>query len=921
MLKKYTAFLLILTTFCSLYPERANSKQKMDDDFLSRVKVAPDTLFFNAFIELEDQIDILSLKEYYASMGFSGDIIVESTVRALQEKSNISQRTIINELFSKYDSTEIAFIKSIWLRNGILLKAVPEVILNLSKDERVKFIHENSLLLFVSVHSAPVDTSTFYILKEHLKNVDPQRLRRAGYSGKNQKIFIIGAQNNYPRIREFLKVHQDSVERAALTKGIIFEKAEKYKRRIIRAGNRGLFAPIIYPIGSVENGDTLGIAYNSRISGIISLDTSGSLLMDVLLAMQQILDRSQNTEVPSIIILEWLPEAKSEFRIIWETIRLLEYLNINIVLPYPYEYDESYVSTIGQDGLPGIFITGLSEIIGSNIVVKGSLPDRILILPDIITDPEGDIFYGVPIALGYAAGLIAVIQEISPQIWRREIQRVLEFSAEVNPASFPRELGTFRCVNAFLSFMGVKEGISKFSGTALDKSSETAIENAQIALSGKISVTLLSDRDGNFKSRLIAGKYITTVSRYGYEPDTIEVNLAPQASLYERILLNPRQKLKASGKLSTHLSGFFDLTSELVFRFNDESYFTYSDSEGNFSIQLVPAEYSVQVIPPFPFSVIKINRLKFGSEPLYFLLEPGDVVLVEDVGDREYLHYYSSALDSLGIDYSVMNTEEKSFSPSGMKLINRKTAIWFSGDLKEEILTRREIDSIAVFLDTGGYIIFTGQNIAESVQDTAFLSRYLGLKYMGNRNELLLFGVKNGGIGERISYISISGPDGADNQTSPDLLTPVSGGIPIFSYDEKGLSAGGISFINNLNQSRVVFLGFGIESVSQPEKSKIFINREDLIKAILYWLWEIEEMEVESEGKEIRVDLIKEEKFYLYQNFPNPFNMRTGIKFTLLNKSDVKLTVYNILGKEVAVLVNSRMEAGEYMVNFNPIFN
>ncbi|MBI2418923.1 MAG: choice-of-anchor J domain-containing protein, partial [Ignavibacteriales bacterium] len=57
--------------------------------------------------------------------------------------------------------------------------------------------------------------------------------------------------------------------------------------------------------------------------------------------------------------------------------------------------------------------------------------------------------------------------------------------------------------------------------------------------------------------------------------------------------------------------------------------------------------------------------------------------------------------------------------------------------------------------------------------------------------------------------------------------------------------------------------------------------------------------------------------FELSQNFPNPFNPSTTIKFGLAEKSNVSLTIYNQLGEKVAVLLNGEMEAGYHKVEWN----
>jgi len=61
------------------------------------------------------------------------------------------------------------------------------------------------------------------------------------------------------------------------------------------------------------------------------------------------------------------------------------------------------------------------------------------------------------------------------------------------------------------------------------------------------------------------------------------------------------------------------------------------------------------------------------------------------------------------------------------------------------------------------------------------------------------------------------------------------------------------------------------------------------------------------------------EKFFLYQNFPNPFNPVTNIKFDLAKAGNVKLTVYNINGEAVATLVEDNLGFGQYNYDFDGV--
>jgi hypothetical protein len=57
--------------------------------------------------------------------------------------------------------------------------------------------------------------------------------------------------------------------------------------------------------------------------------------------------------------------------------------------------------------------------------------------------------------------------------------------------------------------------------------------------------------------------------------------------------------------------------------------------------------------------------------------------------------------------------------------------------------------------------------------------------------------------------------------------------------------------------------------------------------------------------------------YALEQNYPNPFNPTTNINYSLQNAGHVTLKVYDMTGREIATLVNGRMNAGAHTVTFN----
>lgn len=65
------------------------------------------------------------------------------------------------------------------------------------------------------------------------------------------------------------------------------------------------------------------------------------------------------------------------------------------------------------------------------------------------------------------------------------------------------------------------------------------------------------------------------------------------------------------------------------------------------------------------------------------------------------------------------------------------------------------------------------------------------------------------------------------------------------------------------------------------------------------------------------ISSVKPDTYFLYPNYPQPFNPVTKIKFRIPETAHVKLTVSDVLGNEIVVLNNGLISAGTYEVIFD----
>ena len=131
-------------------------------------------------------------------------------------------------------------------------------------------------------------------------------------------------------------------------------------------------------------------------------------------------------------------------------------------------------------------------------------------------------------------------------------------------------------------------------------------------------------------------------------------------------------------------------------------------------------------------------------------------------------------------------------------------------------------------------------------------------------------------------------------------------------------------------------LGFEVERKSKSEKwdkiafifgngttteTKHYSYKDDLkdvvVTKVYYRLKQIDLNGEFEYSNEIEIDINVPIKFQLNQNYPNPFNPTTTIKFQVPIKSNVSIKIFDVLGREVEVLVDEVKEAGFYNVLFD----
>ncbi len=254
-----------------------------------------------------------------------------------------------------------------------------------------------------------------------------------------------------------------------------------------------------------------------------------------------------------------------------------------------------------------------------------------------------------------------------------------------------------------------------------------------------------------------------------------------------------------------------------------------------------PIRFSVD--PSFPPTIVTFDLTYYAnaftytwSESIRMDVGPPQVLIVDDDNaDLDRLEkWYGNLYDTVNVPHLIWGKDTLSTPPLDT-LADYPFAVWFTGDHRSEVLSTADVDSLRSFLDAGGTLFLTGQDIAEDLADDAdstFLRDYLHVRFVPSGvPPLIVEGVPGDAIGDD-HFLALGGMGGAANQNNPDVIEPLDAmAEPIYTY--YGSSDVAAVHVTDGNY-QVVFFAFGWEAITQGMSG--FDNREEVYRRVVGWL-------------------------------------------------------------------------------------
>lgn len=894
---------------------------------------SPDDLLA-VLIQLPDQFDTRALVATLVAEGADYATRHQKIMDGLQSHALASQAPYLGLLRAEELEDEITEVEPLWITNGFALRTTPAGVTRLNEIFSDAALELDQVELIEPVdRKAPSGALGVASREWGIEQIRAPALWEMGIFGQGTLVANLdtGVDGLHTALAERWRGNEPDVEWWHAWKA---EDASEIPEDPDSHGTHTMGTMV----GSTV-GDTVGVAPAAKwIAARISL--SGRPGVSVSIALQWCSDPDNNSstvdDVPDAVNNSWGSTTQCTGQH-WTTIDNMEALGpiacfsagnsgpgaqtvgspSNRATTHTQNF--SVGATNNNEGIAGFSSRGPTRC---------NVADSLLFKPDVSAPGSGvrstipgnrySSFSGTSMACPHVGGAIALLRQIYPAISPEEAKTLLYRSAR-HPQGAGNEDNNYgrgiidveAAANYLFSTLSLD---GTLAGTVSDQASGAPLSGVRV----EVEEALLaepSDGNGDFSFHLLANDVTVKTDLIGYYPfsEIVTVPRGGEATLDIQMRELPYGEIggtltNGGGEgISASIDIYQEASDSLMASVN-------TDAAGAFTADLKIGSYrlSVQPAPPERFYSVTSVVVDSGMvSDVSAAVEAANVLLVDaDGGTTDYDVYLLEAISGSGRSYNHFDRAKESSATDAIGRMPAESAVvWFSGDATEDIVETSEQDALIAFVEGGGKLFLSGQNLVESISGGA-LASFAGVAHVKNSVEHWIEVPPGTTLGDAIGAdLWTTGSEPPLNQNSQDVFS-VLAGEAVANYNAVAEDVSVVSRVHSGGGKSVV-TGFGIEGVHALLPGAP--DRVDLMTAVLDWLGGAVGIDGEDgDGLPSRVRAIA-----LAQNSPNPFNPSTLIQYEIPASGLVRLGVFDTRGNRIRTLVDEEKDAGRHSVRWN----
>jgi uncharacterized repeat protein (TIGR01451 family) len=602
-----------------------------------------------------------------------------------------------------------------------------------------------------------------------------------------------------------------------------------------------------HTMGTMVGGAGIGVAPGAKWIAVRTFDSSGSAQSSWLhSAFQWILAPNGDPALaPHIVNNSWGSNNgfSTEFQADVQAL-----LNAGIYPVFSAGNNGPGGSTVGSPGsLNNAFAVGATTIDDEIAWFSSRGPSPWGVIKPDVSAPGKDVpssipggvyteFDGTSMAAPHAAGLAALLIQASPSLTTNvgNISNIMKSTAvDLGTPGPDNNFGSGR-IDAYNAVISVA-AVGALQGAVTDAGSPIANANLQIVPTlGGPTVNASTNSSGNYLQGLAPDTYTVTASAFGYQPATAPlVNVMTNATTIQNFSLTPQ----ATGVLAGTVKDKNTLAplAATVSIDNTPANTATNPTNGSYTLQLPVGVYTATVIAAQHriTQAVNINISAGTTTTLNFLLETAPSILLVDSGkwyQESQATFYQQALTDQLYPYELWQVDTPSDVPSAAALSAYDIVIWSSPYDSPGYIGAD--DELTAYLNGGGKLLLSGQDVAYYdgfwFWQVSYLKNVLKTTFVQDNSGI---NSVSGVAGEPFAAtsFSIAGGDGADNQTSPDVIANANSDFaaPLLAYDADNLAG---LHVDLCAPYRALFFSFGFEAINSRA------GRSQVMGQVVDWL-------------------------------------------------------------------------------------
>ncbi|MDP7423730.1 MAG: S8 family serine peptidase, partial [bacterium] len=738
--------------------------------------------------------------------------------RALRAMARSSQRELLQFINSQPQGA-VDRVESLWAVNAVLFKARRDVIESVAKRDDVEVVYYDETLQLPDEPTGPPEVlGNVDVIWSVAKVKAPQVWKELEFTGEGVIVGHIdtGADKDHPdlagKIVSFRDFTNDGVQ------------GEPYDDQGHGTHTAGTIC------GGNASGSGIGVAPDARLLVAKVFTGSGGTESSWLLkSMQWMLDPDDNPDTedaPRVVSNSWGSNSTTN-DYYWDIVEAWVAAGIFPCFASGNNGSAGMSSCGTPANFPHSFAVGATDNNNKLAYFSSKGPSTwngtTFIKPQI-SSPGDDVTSslagggwgtksGTSMACPNVAGVVALLLQADPKITVSDMISILEATAldlgeEGNDNYYGRGLIDALAACEFVSLGGT------FNGRVFDFAGQPVAAKITVVEANR---SVKAADDGTFSFLLKEGTYTVRAAAFGCQPFETAITVTRKEVTYREIRLKEAVKVTVKGSVVDH--GGQGLVAQVAVE-GDGLPVVQTGTDGSYTLRLPSGVYTLAASCfGYATQTRQISLVENDVRVDFQLEKLPPILLVDDDKDKSFETYFQQALEDNGYSFSYVDG-----SPAASVLLQYPLVIWFTGNDSSTTLTDDETESLRRYLEGGGSLLISGQDIAYDIKGDSFLAEALKAEYIKDNSDIHVIS----GIAEPFSGLEfvISGGDGADNQRWPEVIIAAQGGTECFAYSSGEKAA----VLSGTETSRIIYLGFGLEGVSTAA------DRADLMQRACEWL-------------------------------------------------------------------------------------